>query len=139
MIQGGGHYSDMSEAPEQGMIHNEADNGLRNDKGTVAMARMNLIDSAGRQFFINTKNNGFLDHSSKSCTREQETKNLELRAQGRYKPKTCKSFGYAVFGKVIEGMDVVDLIELSDTQSIGPYSDVPKNPVVIISLKRVSE
>ena len=56
MIQGGGFYTDMSEAPEKGMIHNEADNGLRNKKGTIAMARMNPIDSAGRQFFINTKN-----------------------------------------------------------------------------------
>ena len=138
MIQGGGLYTDMSEAPEKGMIHNEADNGLRNKKGTIAMARMNPIDSAGRQFFINTKNNSFLDHSSKSCTREQETKNAELRSQGRYKPQTCKSFGYAVFGVVVEGMDVVDLIELSDTQSIGPYSDVPKTPIVIMSVERVN-
>jgi len=137
MIQGGGHYSDMSEAPEKGLIRNEADNGLKNKKGTIAMARMNSIDSAGRQFFINTKNNRFLDHSRQSCTREEEAKNAELRAKGRYKPQTCGSFGYTVFGEVTEGMDVVDLIELTDTHSIGPYSDVPKTPVVIVSVERV--
>ena len=137
MIQGGGYYGDMSEAPEKGMIRNEADNGLINKKGTISMARMNLIDSAGRQFFINTKNNSFLDHSSKSCTREQELKNAELRSQGRYKPQTCESFGYAVFGEVIDGMDVVDLIEMSDTQSVGPFSDVPKTPITIKSIERV--
>ena len=137
MIQGGGHYSDMSEAPEKGLIRNEADNGLKNKKGTIAMARLNTIDSAGRQFFINTKNNRFLDHSRQSCTREEEVKNAELRAQGRYKPQTCASFGYAVFGQVIDGMDVVDRIELSNTHSIGPYSDVPEMPVFIISVERV--
>ena len=138
MIQGGGHYSDMSEAKERGTIVNEADNGLKNRKGTIAMARLNPIDSAGRQFFINTKNNGFLNHSARSCSRKEEAKNAELGAQGRYKPQTCKSFGYAVFGEVIEGMDVVDLIELSDTRSIGPYNDVPETPIVIMSVERVT-
>ena len=137
MIQGGGYYSDMSEVEERGTIRNEADNGLKNSKGTIAMARTNQIDTAGRQFFINTKNNGFLDHSPRSCSREVQAENAGLRAQGRYKPLTCESFGYAVFGKVIEGMAVLDLIELSDTGSIGPYNDVPETPIVILSVERV--
>ena len=63
---------------------------------------------------------------------------LNFVPRGRHKPQTCKSFGYAVFGKVIEGMDVVDLIELSDTRSIGPYNDVPETPIVIMSVERVT-
>ena len=137
MIQGGGFYTDMSEAEEKGAIWNEADNGLKNLKGTIAMARMNPIDSAGRQFFINTKDNEFLDHSTLSCTREEEAKRMELRAQGRYKPQSCKSFGYAVFGKVVSGMEVVEMIEKIDTHSIGPYSDVPRTPVLILSVERL--
>ena len=137
MIQGGGYYSDMSPAEEKGTIWNEADNGLKNLIGTISMARMDAIDSAGRQFFINTKNNGFLDHSSRSCTREAEAQYQELRAQGRYKPQTCKSFGYAVFGKVVAGMEIVEQIEFSDTHSVGPYSDLPRDPVVIMSVERL--
>ncbi len=137
MIQGGGYYSDMSETEEKGTIWNEADNALKNLRGTIAMARMNPIDSAGRQFFINTNDNGFLDHSTLSCTREEDAKKMELRSQGRYKPQTCKSFGYAVFGKVVSGMEVVELIELTDTHTIGPYSDVPQTPIVILSVERL--
>ena len=62
---------------------------------------------------------------------------MELRSQGRYKPQTCKSFGYAVFGKVVSGMEVVELIELTDTHTIGPYSDVPQTPIVILSVERL--
>ena len=62
---------------------------------------------------------------------------MELRAQGRYKPQSCKSFGYAVFGKVVSGMEVVEMIEKIDTYSIGPYSDVPRTPVLILSVERL--
>lgn len=139
MVQGGGHYTDMSEAEEGGLIHNEADNGLRNDRGTIAMARMNKIDSASRQFFINVVDNDRLNHSSKSCTREDEAEMAAARERGLHKPVTCKSFGYAVFGRVVEGMDVVDLIELSETSSVGPYDDVPITPILILSIERIDE
>jgi cyclophilin family peptidyl-prolyl cis-trans isomerase len=90
-------------------IKNEADNGLKNDRGTLAMARTSVVDSATAQFFINTVNNDFLNHRAKS-------------PQG---------YGYAVFGKVIEGMDVVDKIRAVPTASSGMHQDVPKQPVVI--------
>jgi len=137
MIQGGGHYLDLSEAECKGVIRNEADNGLANLRGTIAMARTNEIDSASRQFFINVTDNHFLDHTSESCTREDDARSATARAQGRYRPQTCKSFGYAVFGRVVSGMDVVELIELSETGALGPYDDVPTTPVVILSVNRV--
>jgi cyclophilin family peptidyl-prolyl cis-trans isomerase len=139
MVQGGGHFADMSEASEREAIRNEADNGLKNRRGTVAMARSNQIDSAGRQFFINVDDNVFLDHSVASCTREDEKKMAEMRAKGLRKPATCKSFGYAVFGRVIAGMAIVDQIELSETRTVGPYNDVPVKPIVILGVDRASD
>ena len=134
MVQAGGFYLDMSEAPEGDPIFNEAANGLKNKRGSIAMARTNQTDSAGRQFFINVKKNRSLDHSKKSCTREQEAAAAEARAKGMYKPLSCKSYGYAVFGKVIEGMDVIDLIESSDTKTVGSYGDVPTTPIIIMDM-----
>lgn len=137
MVQGGGLTIDLSDTPDKGTISNEADNSLKNLRGTIAMARMNDIDSASRQFFINVVDNAFLDHGPDSCTRENEARAAEMRARGIYKPATCRSFGYAVFGKVIDGMEIVDLIELSETRSVGPYDDVPVNPVIILSVERI--
>jgi cyclophilin family peptidyl-prolyl cis-trans isomerase len=137
MIQGGGHAMDMSAVPDSGTILNEADNGLKNVRGSIAMARMNEIDSASRQFFINVADNKFLDHNAKSCTREDEKAIAEARQKGMFKPATCKSFGYAVFGKVVKGMDVVDLIELTETRSVGMYDDVPVTPVVVVAVERL--
>ena len=111
MIQGGGFTKEMKEkGTKHPPIKNEADNGLKNDRGTVAMARTSVVDSATAQFFINTVNNDFLNHRAKS-------------PQG---------YGYAVFGKVIEGIDVVDKIRAVPTASSGMHQDVPKQPVVIL-------
>jgi len=111
MIQGGGFTKEMKEkGAKHPPIKNEADNGLKNDRGTLAMARTQVVDSASAQFFINTVNNDFLNHRAKS-------------PQG---------YGYAVFGKVIEGMDVVDKIRAVPTASSGMHQDVPKQPVVIL-------
>ena len=137
MIQGGGHLPDLTEVPERNTIRNEADNGLSNRRGTIAMARMSEIDSAGRQFFINTVNNSRLDHQRGSCTREQEAAHQEALARGLRKPMTCKSFGYAVFGRVVEGMDVVDLIEVVDTHTVDQFDDVPETPIVILEVTRL--
>ena len=137
MVRAGGHYLDLSEAPEVENIFNEAANGLKNRRGTLAMARQNEIDSASRQFFINVVDNDYLDHDAKkSCTREDEASVLAAAEKGLRKPMRCKSFGYAVFGEVTEGMDVVDLIELSETQSISGFDDVPVTPVVILAMER---
>jgi peptidyl-prolyl cis-trans isomerase B (cyclophilin B) len=110
MIQGGGFTEKMSQKTTNPAIMNEADNGLKNLRGTLAMARTNDPHSATAQFFINLKDNDFLDHKSKS-------------PQG---------WGYAVFGKVADGMDVVDLIAAVKTGSAGPHQDVPVEPVIII-------
>ena len=111
MIQGGGFTKEMKEkGAKHPAIKNEADNGLKNDRGTLAMARTSVVDSATAQFFINTVNNDFLNHRAKS-------------PQG---------YGYAVFGKVIEGIDVVDKIRAVPTASSGMHQDVPKQPVVIL-------
>ena len=132
MVQGGGHYSNLSQAPEGALIYNEAANGLKNVRGTIAMARMNMIDSASRQFFINVSDNDFLDfQGGSSCTREQEKAQLAAQRRGMFKPSRCKSYGYAVFGRVIDGLDVVDSIEVVRTGSRQGMSDVPINPVVI--------
>lgn len=110
MIQGGGFTPDMKQKDTREPIKNEADNGLKNDKGTIAMARTNVVDSATSQFFINQADNDFLNHGS-------------------------RDFGYAVFGKVVEGIDVVDKIAAVRTGSTGMYQDVPEEPVVIESVR----
>jgi len=115
MIQGGGMDPEMKEKPTKGPIKNEAGNGLKNLTGTLAMARTNVVDSATAQFFINTKDNDFLNH----------------------KDETQRGFGYAVFGKVVEGMDVVRKIEGARTGNRGMHQDVPVEPVVINSVRVV--
>jgi cyclophilin family peptidyl-prolyl cis-trans isomerase len=137
MIQTGGYHEDMSEAAEGDTVRNEADNGLMNVKGSLAMARMNEIDSARMQFFINVSDNSHLDHAEDSCSREDEAVIAQAAARGLYKPQTCQSFGYAVFGAVIEGMDVVEEIELVDTGLKAGHQDVPLEPVFITSIERI--
>lgn len=113
MIQGGGMDAQMNEKKGRAPIKNEAANGLRNDLGTVAMARTNVVDSATAQFFINVKNNDFLNHRSASPA----------------------EYGYAVFGQVVEGMDVVENIEKVKTGKKGYHDDVPVEAVVIHSVR----
>ena len=110
MIQGGGFDKDMNEKKTKAPIKNEAASGLKNTRGTIAMARTQVVDSATAQFFINVADNSFLDHKDSS-------------AQG---------YGYAVFGKVVKGMDVVDAIKSVQMHSVGMFDDVPVEPVVII-------
>jgi cyclophilin family peptidyl-prolyl cis-trans isomerase len=105
MVQGGGFTADMQQKSTNPQIKNEADNGLKNERGTIAMARTGVVDSATSQFFINHADNTFLDHG-------------------------IKDYGYAVFGKVVDGMDVVDAIAVVQT---GP-GDVPNEHVVIESI-----
>lgn len=115
MVQGGGFDEGYEKKPVQAPVQNEADNGLKNTRGTVAMARTSDPHSATAQFFVNVVDNGFLDHTSKD-------------AQG---------WGYTVFGRVTEGMDVVDKIKSVKTGSVGPFSkDAPLQPVVIKSVRR---
>lgn len=114
MIQGGGFAQDMKPKQPREAIKNEASPDLKNDRGTIAMARTSVVDSATCQFFINVKDNESLNQ----------------------KDKTPSGFGYAVFGKVIEGMDVVDRIKKVQTTTVGPYQNVPTKPVVIESAKR---
>jgi len=135
MIQGGGHLPDMTEVPESAPLHNEADNGLSNLIGTIAMARTNAIDSAGRQFFINVEDNDHLDHSSESCTREEMEEWQAAVDKGLMKPLQCRSFGYAVFGHVIEGMDILHQMELVETGENQGHEDVPLEPILIRSVK----
>lgn len=111
VIQGGGLTSDMERKPTQAPIKNEADNGLKNARGTLSMARTSDINSATSQFFINLSDNTNLDHSP-------------------------RSFGYAVFGRVVEGMDVVDKIAGVPTTTKGMYQDTPVEPVVTNSATR---
>jgi peptidyl-prolyl cis-trans isomerase A (cyclophilin A) len=106
MVQGGGMDETMTEKPTNPPIKNEARNGLRNERGTIAMARTNAPDSATDQFFINVKNNSALDFGINGA-------------------------GYAVFGRVVEGMDVVDKIVAVRTTTKRPHQDVPVTPVVI--------
>lgn len=118
MIQGGGFTQDLQQKATKPPIQNEADNGLKNDRGTIAMARTNNPNSATAQFFINVVNNDFLNHRN----------------------KTTRGWGYTVFGKVVEGMDVVDKIRKTPTGPSGPFrQDVPKTPVVIESATVVSQ
>ena len=109
MVQGGGFEVGMKQKPTDGEIENEANNGLKNDNYSVAMARTNAPHSASSQFFINVADNGFLNHSAPSPS----------------------GWGYAVFGKVVEGKDVVDKIKAVKTGSKGGHSDVPLTDVVI--------
>lgn len=109
MIQGGGLTPDLEEKPTDPPIANEAPNKLKNIVGTIAMARTEEVDSATAQFFINTANNKALDH-------------------GGMRPEL---YGYAVFGRVVDGMDVVYEIEQQPTINIGGYADIPKSPVLI--------
>ena len=109
MVQGGGFAVGMKQKPTDGEIENEATNGLKNDNYTVAMARTNAPHSASSQFFINVANNGFLNHTAPSAS----------------------GWGYAVFGKVVSGTDVVDKIKAVKTGSKGGHSDVPAEDVVI--------
>ena len=113
MVQGGGLTADMRTKPTGTQpIQNEANNGLTNDRGTIAMARTGDPHSATSQFFINHKDNSFLNHSS----------------------ETMRGWGYAVFGKVIDGMDVVDAIAVVDTGNFQQYADVPVEPIMIQSI-----
>jgi peptidyl-prolyl cis-trans isomerase B (cyclophilin B) len=109
MIQGGGFTESMSQKPTQASIQNEADNGLKNTRGSIAMARTSDPHSASAQFFINLKDNDFLNHTGKN-------------AQG---------WGYTVFGQVVEGMDVVDQIARVKTGRRGVHDDVPMEAVTI--------
>ncbi|MEU2439709.1 peptidylprolyl isomerase [Streptomyces rubradiris] len=113
MIQGGGFTTDMKQKSTLAPIQNEADNGLKNDNYTVAMARTNDPHSATAQFFINVSDNAFLNHSS----------------------KTPNGWGYAVFGRVTEGQEIVDAIKGVKTGSRQGHQDVPTEPVVIESAK----
>ncbi|AXW86171.1 peptidylprolyl isomerase [Lonsdalea britannica] len=110
MAQGGGFTSDLKQKATQPPIKNEADNGLRNLRGTISMARTSEKDSATSQFFLNVADNAFLDHGQ-------------------------RDFGYAVFGKVVKGMDVADKISQVQTENVGPYQNVPIKPIVIQSAK----
>jgi cyclophilin family peptidyl-prolyl cis-trans isomerase len=114
MIQGGGFTADMEKKNGHEPVKNEATSELKNDHGTIAMARTNQVNSATCQFFINLKNNDFLNH----------------------RDNTPRGFGYAVFGKVIKGQEVVDRIAKVKTTTSGSYRDVPAKPVVIKSVRR---
>lgn len=109
MIQGGGFEPGMRQKATREPVRNEADNGLRNTRGSVAMARTMEPHSATAQFFINVADNDFLDH----------------------RDKTLRGWGYAVFGRVTKGMDVVDRIARVPTTSVGPHQDVPRADVLI--------
>jgi cyclophilin family peptidyl-prolyl cis-trans isomerase len=109
VVQGGGFSPDLVEKPTRGPIQNEATNGLRNVRGTVAMARRRVLRSATSQFYFNLSDNAQLDHRG-------------------YNPE---EFGYAVFGRVLSGMDVVDRIGGVATRSVGDFDAVPVEPVVI--------
>jgi cyclophilin family peptidyl-prolyl cis-trans isomerase len=113
VIQGGGFTEDMTQKKTQAPIRNEADNGLRNERGSLSMARTNDIHSATSQFFVNLKDNDFLDHQR-------------------------GNFGYAVFARVTEGMDVIDKIAAVKTARRGHHDDVPVQAVVMTSVRRLA-
>jgi len=113
MIQGGGMEPGMKKKPTRDPIRNEATNGLKNKTGTIAMARTSVVDSATGQFFINCKDNSFLDHRDTSS----------------------RGYGYAVFGKVVEGMDVVRKIEKAPTGTKAGRPDVPVEDITIVSVE----
>ena len=112
VIQGGGFTEDMSQKRTQPPVKNEADNGLKNERGTLSMARTNDVNSATSQFFVNLKDNDFLDHSR-------------------------GNFGYAVFARVTAGMDVVDKIAAVETGRTRGFDDVPVEAVVMKSVRRI--
>jgi peptidyl-prolyl cis-trans isomerase A (cyclophilin A) len=112
VIQGGGFTEDLSQKKTAAAIKNEADNGLKNSRGTLSMARTNDINSATSQFFVNLKDNDFLDHSR-------------------------GNFGYAVFARVTEGMDVIDKIAAVETGRKRGFDDVPVEPVIMKSVRTV--
>lgn len=114
MIQGGGFTKDMVRKETLTPIKNEAKNGLRNEVGTIAMARTGVVDSATAQFFINVRENSFLDH----------------------KDTSQRGYGYAVFGRVVKGMDVVNMIKAAKTVAKGMMQNLPVEPVIIKSVKR---
>ena len=114
MIQGGGFTADMSQKPTKAQIKNEATNGLKNERGTLAMARTGIVNSATSQFFINHKDNASLD----------------------FRAPNQQDYGYCVFGKVIEGLDVVDKIATVETGNKMGHGDVPLETVTIISITR---
>lgn len=114
MIQGGGFDTDLKKKPTRDPIKNEASNGLSNLRGTIAMARTSVVDSATAQFFINTVNNLNLDHSP-------------------------ASYGYAVFGKVVVGMDIVAAIENTPTRVVGTFANLPAEEIKIIKAARLAK
>lgn len=115
MVQGGGFEKGMQEKLTNAPIKNEAGNGLLNDRGTVAMARTSVVDSATSQFFINVADNTFLNH----------------------RDDTAQGYGYCVFGKVVDGMDVADAISKVQTTTSGHYEDVPVEDVLILSARKI--
>lgn len=117
MVQGGGFDTEMVQKPAGEPIENEADNGLKNDFGTIAMARTMEPHSATAQFFINVKDNDFLNHSGKNM----------------------QGWGYAVFGKVTEGTEVLDKIRAVSTTSRAGHQDVPVDPVIIESVEVIDD
>jgi peptidyl-prolyl cis-trans isomerase A (cyclophilin A) len=114
VIQGGGFTEDMSQKRTKATIKNEADNGLKNKRGTLSMARTSDINSATSQFFVNLKDNDFLDNSR-------------------------GNFGYAVFGKVTDGMDVIDKIAAVETGRKKGFDDVPVDAVIMKSVRRIKK
>ena len=116
MIQGGGFSADMQQKTTLPPVRNEADNRLKNDRGSIAMARTRAPHSATAQFFVNLVNNDFLNHTGKND----------------------RGWGYAVFGKVTAGMDVVEAIAGVQTGNRGRFRDVPNEPVVIISARKIA-
>ena len=117
MIQGGGMDADMNEKATNKPVENEADNGLKNNAGTIAMARTQDPHSATSQFFVNVKDNDFLNHSGKNM----------------------QGWGYTVFGKVTSGMDVIEKMRGVPTGRFGMHADVPKEPVVINSATIITQ
>ncbi len=111
MVQGGGFDESMQQKNPKAPIKNEADNGVKNKRGTLAMARTSVVDSATSQFFINVKDNDFLDHGA-------------------------RDFGYAVFAQVTEGLDIVDKICTVATGNVGMHGDVPREAITINSVTR---
>jgi cyclophilin family peptidyl-prolyl cis-trans isomerase len=133
MIQGGGLDRQLHEKATRGPIANEANNGLKNEEGTISMARETAPNTATAQFFINAANNAFLDHLD--VPPEGLTRTTRSGEQKHISPAEADSvFGYAVFGRVVEGMDVVHTIEHVKTTTIGEWQDTPTERVVIESI-----